>query len=338
MLSQNLDDVRRINLGYANRRLEQCVQDGIITYGVLKKAYDLFLENKRDELVSFYETQISWRTGRNTTRPSASRYANDLDFFINAGPSVLWLTVGKNVLYWGCADGPVEIIGNYVENNPNAKADREAYLISKKMAVGWYDKGLDGQKLDLWKMHPKAKDWLTQRGTIGRLNTKDYFIALIEGGDLAPWHSTDEMAAAANAAGWRPNLKIPEVGKDWGFEVGRMAKTIIRTATHATGEAVLRAGKIKNSVLNETEWQLQLREILLAQNYRCAITGRTLEIKGVGNPWLEASADRIDSNGHYTPDNIQIVSKAANMAKGATPPETVDAFFDALQFDTNEPG
>lgn len=333
MLEPYPEDVRRINLGTANSRLESCVTKQVIVYGVLKKAYTLYQENKKEEIANFHESQISWRTQDYTTRSIASRYVNDLDFFINSGPEVLWLTVGKDVLYWGRAGGKINIIGEYTEDNPNAKEDREAYIIAKTMIDGWHDCSLDGERLDLWKMHPKAKDWLIQRGTIGRLNTKDYFIACIEGRDLSPWHEKEDMTSAAAMTGWRPNQKIPEIPRDWGFEVGRMAKTIVTTAANATGEEVTRITKVKKTSLSETEWQLALRKLLLEQNYRCAITRQKLEVtKEENNHWLAPSADRIDSNGHYTPDNVQIVSKAANRAKSDISPDETPHFFQALQF------
>lgn len=67
------------------------------------------------------------------------------------------------------------------------------------------------------------------------------------------------------------------------------------------------------------------RDDLLAQlekqNYKCALTGRplTCELKrGVAYP-TNASVDRIVAGGPYTPDNIQLVCRAVNLWRGATP-------------------
>lgn len=60
---------------------------------------------------------------------------------------------------------------------------------------------------------------------------------------------------------------------------------------------------------------------LQKQNYRCALTGRELTCslaKGVVCP-TNASVDRITAGGPYTPDNIQLVCRAVNMWRGATP-------------------
>lgn len=122
------------------------------------------------------------------------------------------------------------------------------------------------------------------------------------------------------------------ISNDWKWEVARMTKTILSTVKVANGQTVEKTVKIKNTFFNESDLQVFLRQCLVRQNYLCAITGRKLVLEGSGDDWLRPSADRIDSYGHYTPENIQIVSKAANMAKGAIEPEEVAAYFAAIQF------
>lgn len=117
----------------------------------------------------------------------------------------------------------------------------------------------------------------------------------------------------------------------WKWEVARMAKTILNTVAHANGQEVTRTAKEKNTSLSEGELQLLIRETIIKQNQRCAITRRPLT-HDKDKHWLAPSADRKDSSGHYERDNIQILSKAANMAKNSISPDEVSAFFEALQF------
>ena len=54
------------------------------------------------------------------------------------------------------------------------------------------------------------------------------------------------------------------------------------------------------------------------QEDRCALTGLPLGYVGEGSDkQMLASLDRIDSTGHYTPDNVQIVCRFINRWKGA---------------------
>lgn len=62
----------------------------------------------------------------------------------------------------------------------------------------------------------------------------------------------------------------------------------------------------------------------LAQDGRCAVTGLKMTIdrgwRGV-KPRTLASIDRINSKGHYTRDNVQMVCWAINYMKGDLTPD-----------------
>ena len=54
------------------------------------------------------------------------------------------------------------------------------------------------------------------------------------------------------------------------------------------------------------------------QEDRCALTGLPLGYDtDCDDAEMLASLDRIDSNGHYTPDNVQVVCRFINRWKGA---------------------
>lgn len=64
----------------------------------------------------------------------------------------------------------------------------------------------------------------------------------------------------------------------------------------------------------------QVGELWASQGGRCALTGWDIKWASHGHapngPETTASIDRIDSDGDYTLDNIQLVHKWVNMAKG----------------------
>ena len=54
------------------------------------------------------------------------------------------------------------------------------------------------------------------------------------------------------------------------------------------------------------------------QEDRCALTGLPLGYdRDCDDPEMLVSLDRIDSAGHYTPDNVQLVCRFVNRWKGA---------------------
>lgn len=76
---------------------------------------------------------------------------------------------------------------------------------------------------------------------------------------------------------------------------------------------------MKNAVSRGLEWELEVEDIAImyeVQQGRCALSGRPIYWSVVG--WDHtASIDRIDNDRGYTLDNVQLVCKEANMARGS---------------------
>jgi hypothetical protein len=71
-----------------------------------------------------------------------------------------------------------------------------------------------------------------------------------------------------------------------------------------------------NAKLRGFSWDIEyeyLAQLLIDQDFKCALTGWDIQAMGIGNN--TASLDRIDSSLGYTPDNVQWVHKMVNMCK-----------------------
>lgn len=185
-------ELRRINLGYNGTWFRESFENGIITYGVPIKAYEALQAGDHEALLAFNLSQISSYTGEPVIRSVASRYANDLTLFCTADDTLVWLETGPESLCWCQAEPEVTILREYVEDNPNPLEDRKSYLLARKTVSGWHTTDIKGHPLKLWALHPKARDWLTQRGTIGRLEHADYFLALLNAEPLDQWHNRSD--------------------------------------------------------------------------------------------------------------------------------------------------
>ena len=135
----------------------------------------------------------------------------------------------------------------------------------------------------------------------------------------------------------RPELERPDVllvnsakgkasnAKIYGGEdvaIRRMIDSIANTVKHATGQTVEVTKKLKQLGLNHDELDAHLRKLMAKQKGRCALTGIKLDLRKEGfDRKLWPSPDRIDSNGHYTSSNLQIVCAFVNGWKGAAPDE-----------------
>ncbi|MFC6641107.1 hypothetical protein [Sulfitobacter profundi] len=71
--------------------------------------------------------------------------------------------------------------------------------------------------------------------------------------------------------------------------------------------------------MSDAELDKLIRYLLKIQEDRCAITGLSFQFQGAqtDNNMLP-SLDRIDSNGHYAKDNLQIVCRFINFWKQAS--------------------
>lgn len=99
--------------------------------------------------------------------------------------------------------------------------------------------------------------------------------------------------------------------------VARMVKTAKETVAGANGQETLQKVKEKeNRFATNDDFNKYVSNILEAQNGLCAITRLALQFDAqVDDQELQASLDRIDSNGHYEPGNLQIVCRFINRWK-----------------------
>lgn len=99
--------------------------------------------------------------------------------------------------------------------------------------------------------------------------------------------------------------------------VMRMVKTAKDTVAGANGQQVLQKVKEKeNRFRTDETFNKYVTDLLKAQNCQCAITGLELQSdEHADDQELIASLDRIDSDGHYEPGNLQVVCRFVNRWK-----------------------
>jgi hypothetical protein len=99
-----------------------------------------------------------------------------------------------------------------------------------------------------------------------------------------------------------------------------MAFQAASAAATSNGQQVLITKKNKDLLVPKDELKNIIREQLQKQKKACALTGIRLQFKGDHtDPCRLASLDRIDSNKHYEPGNLQIVCRFINQWKSSMP-------------------
>jgi hypothetical protein len=98
-----------------------------------------------------------------------------------------------------------------------------------------------------------------------------------------------------------------------------MAEQALKTANAADGRVIEKTTKIKNLIgMGVDGLRRYIDGLIEEQKGLCALTEIPLQFDGEHkDDQLLASLDRIDSNGHYEVDNLQVVCRFANRWKSA---------------------
>lgn len=112
-------------------------------------------------------------------------------------------------------------------------------------------------------------------------------------------------------------------GKDPGRILGGREKSIIAmrysvesTVKNANGQTVERTVKNKELRMSSSELEVHITSLLDIQHNRCALTGLAFHFHGPNaDKHRLPSVDRINSDGHYEADNLQIVCQFINFWK-----------------------
>ena len=131
----------------------------------------------------------------------------------------------------------------------------------------------------------------------------------------------DERSRADRARRWatdEPAAPDPGRGGNAASEVDPVEAVIARMLASARG-ACARSGKPQTTIAKTKFFRLEgeeARRLLAAllEPGTCAVTNLALDLSGA-DPDLAPSLDRIDSNGHYEPGNVQVVAWFVNRWK-----------------------
>ncbi|MDC7701607.1 hypothetical protein [Vogesella indigofera] len=105
----------------------------------------------------------------------------------------------------------------------------------------------------------------------------------------------------------------------WKQVVDRLVSTAQQTTSQSNGQVAYKTIKNKNNAFtSQEEFALYVLALIEKQDGCCAISGLPLRPdEQCEDVEMLASLDRIDSNGHYEPGNLQVVCRFINRWKGA---------------------
>jgi len=135
----------------------------------------------------------------------------------------------------------------------------------------------------------------------------------INGEERSAWHDRSDWLAKAERYKRNPVTMLDARQRT----IAEMIMSARSTAARANGQDVSRTLKNKDvQFRNQQEFEAHLSLLLDKQEGRCRLTDLPLQYHGIEDDLeLVCSLDRIDSNGHYGPGNLQIVCRFANRWK-----------------------
>lgn len=299
------------NFGRENYEWPNCLRRSTVATMNSVETHDLWLAGNREAFIQ--KSMKVERTARGIapTRGVASRWFN-LMTIISETSGDIWLHREKNELWWteSLAEAPIFDLSE----DPTWSQPRQVYVCHKPCKP-WSRTSMNGSRLEWNGLHPKARDFLSTEATLQQLSSDyaEYALTLLQGTDLTLWHERQKWKD-------KPSLfKASPVKNFGGIERSAfdMARTAWQTTLAANGQEEIRTVKNKNfGFRDQDELRTYLEDLFKMQEGICELTGLPLQHwSSEGDKNFFCSLDRIDSDGHYEPGNLQIVCQFANRWK-----------------------
>jgi hypothetical protein len=300
------------NFGHENYLWKDCLADSTIATFQDEDLQPFWLAGDRAGYIAHCLAHKKSSTGKSLTTPFAGRWFNlRIEFSETAGD--VWLHHAEDKLWWTISE-PEAMVTTLEPGGPGVPAGSQVYVLRKK-ARRWSSKSKKGTVLHWNGLHPKARDFLFIQGTFSTLSEEnaEYALALIEGDDLRPWHARPDWRASEESAR-RSAVTMLDA---WKVSAVNLANIARATVAGANGQQVLRTVKNKEIRFGRPgEFEAYINALIEKQNGRCALTGLEMQqFDKSSDEQLLCSLDRIDSDGHYEPGNLQIVCRFVNKWK-----------------------
>lgn len=291
--------------GDGNELWADCLERNLVALGYDKPYFEAWHAGNRNEFLRLEIEAAPAGMPESDVKSRSTTWFNRATR-IAESENDIWLHRAGNALYWSVSTEAAPVFEEY-----------DGKVMIAKPVTPWSRRNRRTVALTWNSIHPKAKDYLTTQQAVFRVADPmmtEYIEALVGGDDLSQWHERAEWKARLGADKGKTlgtNVELSE------FVLSRMMMTIRDTVRNAKGEQVLRTLKEKKLLCSEPEMKAHLAELMVRQEGLCAITRLPLHVDGQQclDYDMLASVDRIDSNGHYEPKNVQLVCRFVNFWK-----------------------
>ncbi|MFM9978595.1 MAG: hypothetical protein ACKVOP_11205 [Sphingomonadaceae bacterium] len=301
------------NFGRENYAWPECLARHEIATMQDVRVHDYWRTGNRLQYIDFCVANLKTMKGIAPTRAVSGRWFN-LGTIITESSDDMWLHQDGKHLWWTIttADAPIIEVGP--DPKPNPGSPSEVYFY-RKPARPWSNKNQKGAPIEWKGLHPKSPDFLVTEATLQQLEEDyaAYALPLVAGDNLNHWHNPPDWKAKTQTGSRKQPVRSFNA---WQVTFFDMANTTWDTTLRANGQREERNVKNKDfGFVNRQDLSDYIAALYDAQDGLCAITGLILQLRGGEEHQLCCSLDRINSNGHYAPGNLQIVCKFINVWK-----------------------
>jgi hypothetical protein len=297
------------NFGRENWAWDRCRASNSIILVVGRDQLPFWEAGDREGFINYSLRHFTTAMGNVPPKPLASRWFN-LPTILHETENDIWLHRASDELWWTQSlPGVPRRVDDQDPTEPN-----RAVVLFHKPCSGWSNLNRQGRPLAWNSLHRKAQTFLFTEGTFQQPSPDNaaYTLALIDGRTLTIWHDRPDWQQMAAAAGRTPARFYSAQERT----ITRIAGTVEQTVTQSQGDPKLVGRRLRELHMNRLQLEEYVRDLLIAQESRCALTGLQMLLDGEdGDHQLRCSLDRINSDGQYEVGNLQIVCKFANFWK-----------------------
>lgn len=304
------------NFGLENYEWPRCLENGVIATMQDERVHPFWLAGDRSAYIDFAMRNLNTARGIAPIPAVAGRWFN-LGSIIVESEDDLWLHREGDLLWWTITKSESATITLEPDLRPKPWGSPDVYYY-RKPCQPWACKDRRGRRLEWKGLHPKSHDFFATEATLQRLGERyaGYALALIDGDDerLATWHNRSEWRARQGTKG--SAVRAADARER---TISEMVVNARLTSGASNGQLSTR--RIKNKEFrfpSEKEARAYIDDLYDAQEGLCAITELPMQLVDGDDPEMRCSLDRIDSDGHYEPGNLQIVCRFINRWKSAS--------------------
>ncbi len=328
--------VYKMSLGKDARYRAEALRAGTLVFQSERALYDAVISGSPDSIAK------AGATVKAELYPNANAPDRAWGVWVRTIETFRALPEQALILHWEANEDRLQwgVVGSspfHKARDERNEFGQDGYIFHRPLRDGWHTQSVNDVPIS--NIHPSARSLAINMATLNFVQTDaDYFRALILDQDTSAWTDRPTWRSLARAKGWHPKRQpeiralrrakavTPEVVEAASqvfdevkllAEIVRMAKTAVHTAAYANGQTEIRTVKAKDIGFSRAELEEEIAFLLNQQGRRCALTGFAFR-QGETNPHLKLSLDRKDSSLGYVPDNLQIVTRAANFYKSAS--------------------